>query len=129
LAELINLAALGIGVFSLGLMLAWEKAPFTKRRFFRFIPPALVAVIFAILGNLLVAEQLPAYALTPAYLVSIPDLLGGGQSAFMFPDISQWNNPQIYVTAITIAVIASLETLLSVDAVDKMDPMKRESPR
>lgn len=131
LGQSMNPAALGIGLLSLGLMITWEKAAFAKRGAFRFIPAALVAVVFAVLGNIFVASQFPSYALSASYLVNIPGLLGEGElaSAFILPDISQWNNPQIYVTAITIAVIASLETLLSVDAVDKMDPLKRESSR
>lgn len=130
LPDYMNVAALVIGFFSLAIMIGWEKASFTRKGVLRLMPAPLVAVVFAILGNLLVAAMLPAYALGNSYLVSIPGL-GGGElrSAFLLPDFSQWNNPQIYVTAITIAVIASLETLLSVDAVDKMDPMKRESPR
>ncbi|HYH56267.1 MAG TPA: SulP family inorganic anion transporter, partial [Anseongella sp.] len=130
LREYLNPAALGIGLLSLGIMIAWEKASFAQRGAFRFIPAALVAVVFAIVGNLLVSTGLPSQALGAAYLVSIPAVLGEStQSAFMLPDLSQWNNPQVYVTAITLAVIASLETLLSVEAVDKMDPLKRESPR
>lgn len=125
-----NLPVLVIGAISLAILIFWEKAAFTTKGVLRFVPGALVAVVFAILGNLLVGRMWPSSAPGEAYLVSLPDL-GGGQlkSAFFLPDFSQWNNPQIYITAITIAVIASLETLLSVEAVDKMDPMKRESPR
>jgi MFS superfamily sulfate permease-like transporter len=49
-------------------------------------------------------------------------------SAFIIPDLSQWTNPTIYLTAITIAIVASLETLLSIEACDKMDPAHRITP-
>lgn len=47
---------------------------------------------------------------------------------FTFPDFSQWNNPQVYSVAITLAIVASLETLLCLEATDKLDPQKRVSP-
>ena len=46
-------------------------------------------------------------------------------SQLHYPDFSQFGNPAIYMTALTLAVVASLKTLLSVEAVDKMDPYKR----
>ena len=47
---------------------------------------------------------------------------------FSFPDIKQISNPLVWRTAFTIAIVASLETLLSLEAVDKIDPYKRVSP-
>jgi carbonic anhydrase len=62
--------------------------------------------------------------------VNIPVIENGGEmlSQLTFPDFSQIGNPQIYLTALTIAVVASLETLLSVEATDKLDPYKRVTP-
>lgn len=131
LSALMNPVTLVIGVVSLLIMIGWEKAPFSKTGAFRFIPSALVAVVFALLANLVIAKILPASTLSESYLVQVPYLFEGNafETAFIFPDFSQWNNPEIYITAITIAVIASLETLLSVEAVDRLDPMKRKSDR
>ena len=63
-------------------------------------------------------------------MVSLPvsDSIDEFVGFFTFPDWSQLGNPEIYVTAVTIAIIASLETLLSLDAVDKLDPYKRIAP-
>ena len=67
------------------------------------------------------------YALAPEMMVSIPvaDSIAGFFQQFTFPDFSQITNPAVYVTGITIAVVASLETLLCLEATDKLDPYKR----
>src|SRR3546814_17612734 len=91
---------------SLAIMIGWEKAAFTKRGAFRLIPAALVAVVFAIVANLLVTGFLPAYAPADSYLVSIPGLRGGALGlAFLLPASSPWNNKKFEVTAITMSVI------------------------
>lgn len=66
----------------------------------------------------------------PEQLVSIPvaESFDGFISQFTMPDFSQWNNPAVYTVALTLAVVASLETLLSVEATDKLDPQKRITP-
>jgi MFS superfamily sulfate permease-like transporter len=63
-------------------------------------------------------------------VVSLPvaDSFSGFLQFFTFPDFTQIGNPDVYITAITIAVVASLETLLCVEATDKLDPYKRVTP-
>ena len=58
----------------------------------------------------------------------VPENIAGFFNQFTFPDYSQWNNPQVYVVGLTIAIVASLETLLCLEATDKLDPQKRVSP-
>ncbi|HYE37106.1 SulP family inorganic anion transporter, partial [Methylocaldum sp.] len=64
------------------------------------------------------------------HLVSLPEIQGvqGFFQQFTWPDFSQWANPDVYTVAVTIAIIASLETLLSLEAADKIDPLKRVAP-
>lgn len=72
----------------------------------------------------------PALAITPEHLVSIPvsnsfdELLG----QFRFPDFSQIGNKAVWMTALTIGAVASIESLLSIEAIDKLDPYKRTTP-
>src|SRR5690606_39084081 len=69
-------------------------------------------------------------ALFPAHFVSIPAVSSFAEftGLFVFPDFSQIGNKEVWIVAFTIAIIASLETLLSIEAVDKIDPFKRNSP-
>src|SRR5690606_31338801 len=69
-------------------------------------------------------------ALVPAHFVSIPAVSSFAEftGLFIFPDFSQIVNKEVWIVAFTIAIIASLETLLSIEADDKIDPFKRNSP-
>jgi MFS superfamily sulfate permease-like transporter len=94
------------------------------------LPGALFVVIIGILLNLLFSRIKPEWVLTGEHLVQLPvansasDFIGN----FRLPDFSALGNPQIYVVALTIALVASLETLLCVEAADKLDPYKRSTP-
>ncbi|MEM9327254.1 MAG: SulP family inorganic anion transporter [Bacteroidota bacterium] len=97
----------------------------------RIVPGPLVAVVLAVVINEVLYGMISSdLVLRGVHLVSLPvaedfeDFVG----FFTLPDFSQLANPQVYVTAATIALIASLETLLSLDAVDKLDPFKRIAP-
>jgi MFS superfamily sulfate permease-like transporter len=71
----------------------------------------------------------PDLVISAQHLVSLPSYSESGLSAFFtFPDFSAWQNPKVYTVAITLAVVASLESLLSIEAVDKMDPARRSTP-
>ncbi|MCC6410880.1 MAG: SulP family inorganic anion transporter [Saprospiraceae bacterium] len=117
-ATLVALAAIGI-------ILMWDK-PFIKKRL-PFIPGALVAVIMSVLANELLKTMGDPWAIRPEHLVTIPvannmqEFLG----QFTMPDFTQWMNPAIYTTALTICIVASVETLLSIEAVDRIDPQGR----
>lgn len=73
---------------------------------------------------------MPELAIAPSHLVNLPiiDGFSGLTNELRFPDLGAIANPSLYVVAFTIAIVASLETLLSVEAVDKMDPHKRRTP-
>ena len=138
--------AIVIGCLSIAILLIWDRVTFLKQS---FIPGPLVVVIQGMLAHLVFQRLDAVYhtwgvlglleastnegirlALDSTHMVNIPvaqtpaDLLG----FFTFPDFSVWNNPQVYFAAVTIAIVASLETLLNLEAVDKLDPHKRDSP-
>ena len=126
----VSFGAVIVATISMAILILWEQ-PFVKnQKFMRLLPGSLVAVIASILVSQLLPTFYPALAIAPEHLVSIPvaqssaDLL----NQFTFPDFSQISNPQIYITAITLAIVASLETLLCVEAADKMDTYKRVTP-
>jgi len=127
--EAISPGALLITLLSLGVLILWEQ-PFMKKRYiFQIVQGPLIVVVGGILLNLLF-QSMPTLALLPDQTVNIPvaESIMGFFGLFTFPDFSQITNPAIYLTGMTIAVVASLETLLCVEATDKIDPYKRVTP-
>ncbi len=119
-----------IAAISLAIILLWELPTMQRRRFCHSIPTPLVAVFASVLINGILRNFYPAIALDEAHLVSIPvvENIPSLMQQLHFPDFSQRANPQVYWVGITLAIVASLETLLSVEAVDKLDPYKRITP-
>lgn len=118
-----------ISVVSLLILIIWERPFIKKNQFLSIIPGPLLAVGTGIILNVLFKSN--EWLLVSAdHLVSIPVPSSVDEffGQFTSPDFSQWNNTQVYIIAITIAVVASLETLLSVEATDKLDPKKRITP-
>lgn len=120
----IDVGAAVIGVLSVALILLWDQTPLKKLQ----LPSALVAVVFSGVLNWLLIQSGSSFAVGNQHLIDLPSLFSSEEKIFYFPDFSYWNNPQIYVGAVTLAVVASLETLLNLEAADKMDPQKRSSP-
>jgi len=118
-----------IALVSLAILIAWDSPWCKSRKIFSLIPGPLVAVIAGVSLNLLFRSS-EQYALTTEQLVSIP--VAGGMtelSALLaFPDFSALGRVAVYETAIVIAIVASLETLLCVEAADKLDPRKQVTP-
>ena len=118
-----------ISVLSLALLVAWET-PWVKRmRWASMVPGPVLAVGSAVVLYVLF-NQTESLSLKASQLVSVPVASGFDEfiGLFTLPDFSQINNPAVWTVAVTIAVVASLETLLSVEAIDKMDPLKRTTP-
>lgn len=127
--DYITPGAVLITLISLAILILWER-PFTKRfTFFKMIPGALFAVGAGILINLLEGE-VGYWALSHEHEVDIPasGTIAGFFGQFTTPDFSQIGNSEVFIVAITIAIVASLETLLCVEATDKLDPEKRITP-
>jgi MFS superfamily sulfate permease-like transporter len=122
-------AAIVSGVAIL-IMLLWDSALFKRNAVLSLIPGPLVAVAWGIGYNLLSQVHFPEYAIAKEHLVNLPAIQGFGDflGQFTLPDFGQWNNPEAYSVAATMAIVASLETLLSLEAVDKLDPLKRVAP-
>lgn len=133
LAEAIRGVSWGATLVTLGalsLLFLWE-APFIRRHeLLRMVPAPLLAVIWGILFNAWATRFLPALAIDPKHLVTLPPLSSPLEffQQFRLPDFSSLGNAAVYKTAIVLAVVASLETLLSIEAVDKLDPHKRIAP-
>lgn len=117
-----------ITVLSIAILILWEQKFMKKVSLFKIIQGPLVVVALGIILNLVLNGT--SFGLQPDQVVSIPEAQGlsGVLNLLTFPDFSAWTNPQVYTVAITIAVVASLETLLCLEATDKLDPMKRVSP-
>jgi MFS superfamily sulfate permease-like transporter len=122
--------ALIIGVICLALQIVWDKFLAKKSKVLKMIPSPLVVVLAGTLINEYLKVAKPEVALTAAHLVNIPIASNPGEffSFFTFPDFSKLANVGIWTTAITLAIVASLETLLNVEASDELDPYQRVTP-
>lgn len=113
-----------IGVLSLAVLLGWKHTPLAR---FALVPPALVVVVGASFGALWLEGE--GWALKASQLVNVPTGgLQGLRAALPVPDWSALGSSSVWVAATTIAVVASIETLLSCQAVDRLDPLKRRTP-
>ena len=119
-----------VGAVSLGVLLLWNSGPVRRQPWARLVPGALVAVLTAVALNQLLKAVAPALQVRPEHLVKLPVLSSLGQlvGEISFPDFGALRQPATYGVALTIAIVASLETLLSVEAVDNLDPQKRHTP-
>ncbi len=126
--ESITPGAIIISTVSLAILILWEQKFMKKIKLFKMIQGPLVVVALGIILNIVFAGT--SMSLQGDQVVSIPvaDSFSGFIKLFTLPDFSQWNNPQVYTVAITLAIVASLETLLCLEATDKLDPLKRVSP-
>lgn len=110
------------------LLVVWELKPLKKKLFFQVVPGALIAVLAGVALNTLVFPTLgEGFALKGNHLANIPHT--GTFSSFAnelkFPDFSAIYNPAVWRIGLIIALVASLESLLSVEAIDKLDPEKK----
>lgn len=133
LAHMLNAVqpgALVVALVSLAILLTWDRPLVKQFRAAKWIQGPLVAVAAGIGLNALFAAFAPQLAIEPSHLVQLPvlDRLTDIGLLFTLPDFSQVTNPAIYSTAATLAVVASLETLLCVEATDRLDPLKRVTP-
>jgi len=123
-------AAVLVTIVSMTVLIAWDVWLAPRAKLFRLIPGPLAAVAVGIgLSLLMSAEALP-YSLAAHQLVAIP--LAGSVAEFFaqfsVPDLSALQRTDVYVVALVLAAIASIETLLCVEATDRLDPHKRITP-
>jgi len=114
-----------IALVSLAILIAWDKVPALKR--LKVVPGALVAVVAGIAINEILKATGNAMALETEHLVNlpVPQSFTEFKDIIVTPDFSGITNPQVWITGAIITVVASIETLLCIEASDKMDVQKR----
>ena len=118
-----------VGFIALGILILWSNVLVKKGKFFEIIQGPLVAVVVGIVF-FLVTKSNETLAIANSHLVSVPvpDSIDSFIGQFRFPNFAVITNPEVWVVAFTIALVASLETLLCVEASDKLDPDKNVTP-
>lgn len=118
--------AVVISLLSILVLVFWDKTPLKKISFF---PASLFVVAMGIGLNSLFQSFIPALFLQPQHLVNIPPTTFSDLSSFFkFPSVDAFASLNVWLTGLVIAIVASLETLLNLEAVDNIDPHKRQSP-
>ncbi|WP_026976403.1 SulP family inorganic anion transporter [Flavobacterium tegetincola] len=121
----IHLGAVIITAISLTILLLWDKVPFLQK--LKLVPGALVAVIVAIVLNEVFTSSGSSLAIDAEHLVAlpVPESLAEFKEIILLPDFSAFLNYKVWIVGATIAVVASIETLLCIEAADRMDEQKR----
>ncbi len=121
----VQLGSIVITIISLTILIAWDKIGFLKK--FKLIPGALVAVLVGVVLNQFFISTNSFLAILPEHLVNlpVPQTLEDFKNFVVTPNFSQITNPKVWVVGATIAVVASIETLLCIEAADRMDAQKR----
>jgi MFS superfamily sulfate permease-like transporter len=119
-----------IATVAAAILLIYEAKFMKRQAWVKYLPGPLLAVISGVLLNVFLVPEGHSLALTDEHVVQIP-LFGSVDDLVGFITMPQWTaigNYKVWITAITLAIVASLETLLSLEAADKLDPEKRISP-
>ncbi len=126
-SELLNIfeyfswGAIIISGLSILTIIFWDKTPLKK---FKYLPSSLFVVILGLLINLFFQTYIPSLSVSSEHLVNIPHF-DGISSMITLPDFRSIGNYNVWVVAFTIAIVASIETLLNLEAVENLDPHKR----
>ena len=128
--EFITPGALLIAGVSLAILILWDTVLTKKHKIFQLIQGPIVVVVLGILFNLAYTNGILPFSLNEKQIVSVPvpNSIADFFGQFTIPDFSAISNFEVWKIAIVIAIVASLETLLCVEATDKMDPDKRVTP-
>lgn len=121
----VQLGSIIITLLSLFILITWSKVEFLKK--IKLVPPALVAVIVSILLNEFFIISGSSFSIKREHLVSlpVPNSIEEFKSIFILPNFSALANTKVWIIGITIAIVASIETLLCIEAADRMDEQKR----
>ncbi|MFT7536307.1 MAG: MFS superfamily sulfate permease-like transporter [Hyphomicrobiaceae bacterium] len=128
--EHIDWIATMIAAIALVILLVWDNVLSKRARFFQVVQGPLVAVLFGIGYQVCTSSWAPSMALDADHLVSVPTPANMTEffGLFQTPDWSSIGSYAVWVTAVTICIVGSLETLLCLEATDKLDPQKRVTP-
>jgi MFS superfamily sulfate permease-like transporter len=118
-----------IAAIGLGILILWDKVLSKKGKIFKLVQGPLVVVALGIIFHVLTKGN-KMFGISSENLVSVPvpEDVTSFIAQFSFPNFGSITNPEIWIVAFTIALVASLETLLCVEATDKLDPRKRVTP-
>ncbi len=122
-----HLGAAAIGLASIVVLVLWDRSQRLKGS---VVPAPLAVVLLGVVLSLLFKQVGGLWEIPASHLVQMPvaESLGGFFSFLTRPDFSHWSNPAIYLGGLTIAMVASLDTLLNLEATDKLDRRQRVSP-
>lgn len=128
--EALTPGAVLISVIALAILILWDKVLTKKHRIFQIIQGPIVVVVLGILMNYLYQTGALNFSLAADQVVRLPvaNNLTDFFTFFTFPDFSAITNFKVWEVAVVLAIVASLETLLCVEATDKLDPDKRVTP-
>jgi len=117
--------AIIIAVLSILILIAWDKLPFLKK--LKLIPGALIAVILGVILNEFFTSIGSSLAIPASHLVSLPVPTNVDEylAIIVTPNFAGITDPKVWVVGLTIAIVASIETLLCIEAADRMDVQKR----
>lgn len=123
--DYVQLGSIIITVISLIILIAWDKVSFLKK--LKLIPGALIAVIVGVVLNEIFTSTGSSLAIAKEHLVSlpVPKTFEEFKQIIVTPNFSGITNPKVWVVGLTIAIVASIETLLCIEASDRMDVQKR----
>ena len=127
----IQMGSLIIGFLSIGILILWGTKAIQNVNALKQIPGGIVVVFLAVFINYLFIQFAPQIAIDSSHLVSLPVFSEFSEftSTMALPSFDAMGDPTLYITAVTIAIVASLETLLSTEAIDRLDPEKRRTPQ
>ncbi len=124
----IETSSIVVGVIGLFILLLWDLVLSKKAKVFQVVQGPIVAVVIGIFYFLLTKGSSSEIAGPNMVDVPVFDSFTSLQSQMNFPNFASITNPKILITAFTIGLVASLETLLCVEATDKLDPHKNVTP-
>ena len=123
--DYIQIGSIVITLVSMVILISWDKVPFLKK--LKLVPGALIAVALGVILNEIFIATGSVLAIGKEHLVSlpVPSSFEEFKAIIVTPNLSGVMNPKVWVVALTIAIVASIETLLSIEASDRMDVQKR----
>ena len=126
----ISWGAVIVAIAGLAFLFWWDANKPTQGPL-RYLPGPLVVVVFGIAANALFHAGAPAFVIEPKHLVQVPvaESFGAFTTLFRSPDFGMIGEAAVWTTALTLAIVASLESLLSVKAIDELDPKRRTTPK
>lgn len=135
--EQLSIMALIVGFVGIIIHIFWDTKFIKNNKIFSLIPASLVTVVFGVLINEIASYVNPLYAIKAEHMVSVPIFSATGNisesfvglfHSFTFPNFSYITSPVVWKIALVIAIVASIESLLSLEAGDKIDTEKRTYP-